>query len=133
MYLYKQHIVSNCVQPLKNHELSCSSKTDDCETNKQTNKRQSNKADKITTAMFKRKAIKSASACRAVRARRTDVLKPPAMREAVTAVLNNIVQQIETRKAKYGGKLPYGTISSIVESHKVNFPWLDVNKVNYHM
>ena len=83
--------------------------------------------------MFKRKAIKSASACRAVRARRTDVVKPPAMREAVTATLNNIVQQIETRKAQYGGKLPYGTISSIVESHKVNFPWLDVNKVNYHM
>ena len=83
--------------------------------------------------MFKRKAIKSASACRAVRARRTNVVKPPAKREAVTATLNNIVQQIETCKAQYGGKLPYGTIISIVESHKVNFPWLDVNKVNYHM
>ena len=48
-------------------------------------------------------------------------------------MLNNIIQQIETCKAQNGGKLPYGTISSIVESHKVNFPWLDVRKVNYHM
>jgi len=43
------------------------------------------------------------------------------------------MNQIEKRKASNGGKLPYGTISSIAEDNKEAFPWLDANKINYKM
>jgi len=43
------------------------------------------------------------------------------------------MNQIEMHKASNGGELPYGTISSIIEDNKEAFPWLDANKIKYHM
>jgi len=81
--------------------------------------------------MLKWKALSLASSSRSI-CMRCSIFQQPA-REAVNAILNNIMNQIEKRKASNGGKLPYGTISSIVEDNKEAFPWLDANKIKNHM
>ena len=81
--------------------------------------------------MLKRKASSSASAARSLCMRYSSFQQPA--REAVNAMLNNTVNQIEKCKASNGRKLPYRIISSIIADNKEAFPWLDANKNNYHM
>jgi len=75
--------------------------------------------------MLKRKALSLALAARKIHMRCSNLQQPA--REAGNAMLNNIMNQIEN------GKLSCRTISSIVADNKEAFPWLDANKINYHM
>ena len=51
----------------------------------------------------------------------------------VKASLNHIAMEIEALKASNGGRVPYGSLQQIVEENKADFPWLTVDKVNYHL
>jgi len=81
--------------------------------------------------MLKRKASSSVLAARSICTRCSNFQQP--VREAVNAMLSNIMNQIEKHKASNGRKQLYGAISSIVADNKEAFPWLDANKINYHM
>ena len=47
--------------------------------------------------------------------------------------LNNVIRELEAIKANNGGKMPYGTISKVVEARKRLLPWLSINHVKYQM
>jgi len=47
--------------------------------------------------------------------------------------LNNVIRELEAIKANNGGKMPYGTISKVVEARERLLPWLSINHVKYQM
>jgi hypothetical protein len=47
----------------------------------------------------------------------------------VQICLNNVIRELEAKKANNGGKMPYGAISWTVSAKECIFPWISVNKV----
>ena len=47
--------------------------------------------------------------------------------------LNNVIRELEAINANNGGKMPYGTISKVVEARKRLLPWLSINHFKYQM
>ena len=48
---------------------------------------------------------------------------------SVQICLNNVIRELEAKKANNGGKMPYGAISRTVSAKQCNFPWISVNQV----
>ena len=48
---------------------------------------------------------------------------------SVQICLNNVIRELEAKKANNGGKMPYGAISRTVSAKQCIFPWISVNQV----
>ena len=47
---------------------------------------------------------------------------------SVQICLNNVIRELEAKKANNGGKMPYGAISRTVSAKQCIFPWISVNQ-----
>ena len=48
---------------------------------------------------------------------------------SVQICLNNVIRELEAKKANNGGKMPYVAISRTVSAKQCIFPWISVNQV----
>ena len=66
------------------------------------------------------------------RRKKQKIISKP-LKAAVSAVLCSITTEIESLKADNGGKTPYHALVDAVSANKINFPWLNVNKLKNHL